>query len=63
MRKLFLYKKNGENIYHHEHVIFSSPFQINKMIISPHLYFDATFIQPKDFNQLIIVLYYDKKNK
>ena len=31
------------------------------MITSPHLYFDATFIQPKDFSQLLVVLYYDNE--
>ena len=57
----YLYKANGKGLYHHEHAIFSSPFQINKMAVSPHLYIDGTFIMPNEFAQLLVILYYDKE--
>ena len=43
-------------------MIFTSPFQINK-IINPHLYFDGTFVFPSGFMQMIIILYYDNEIK
>ena len=44
-------------------MIFTSPFQINKIINPPHLYFDWTFISPLGFIQMIIILYYDNQIK
>ena len=55
----YIYENNGKKIHNHEHIIFISDFQINKIIESPHLYFDGTFVYPKEFAQMIIVLYYD----
>ena len=55
----YLYDKSGKKLYNHEHAIFISPFQLNKIINSPHLYFDGTFVYPSDFKQMIIILYYD----
>ena len=40
----YIYEENGNKIYNHEHAIFISPFQINKIINSIHLYFDGTYI-------------------
>jgi len=55
----YLYENNGKKLYNHKHIIFISDFQHNKLIESPHLYFDVTFVYPKEFAQMIIVLYYD----
>ena len=52
----YIYEENGNKIYNHEHAIFISPFQINKIINSNHLYFDGTYVYPSGFEQLIIVL-------
>ena len=55
-----IYKNNNNDIQiQHEHIIFISPFQIRKIIKTPHLYIDCTFINPQDFYQLIVILYYD----
>jgi len=56
----YIYKNiNSEEQIQHEHIIFMSPFQIRRMAKSKHLYFDCTFVYPKDFSQLIIILYFD----
>ena len=57
----FIYKSNGNGLYHHEHAIFASPFQINKISASPHLYIDGTFVNPNEFSQLLVILYYDRE--
>ena len=55
-----IYKNNNsDKQIQHEHIIFISPFQIRKIIKTPHLYIDCTFIYPQDFCQLIVILYYD----
>ena len=59
----FLYDNSGKKLYNHERMIFTSPFQINKIINSPHLYFVGTFVFPPDFIQMIIILYYDNEIK
>jgi hypothetical protein len=59
----YLYKANGKGLYHHEHAIFASSFQINKIAVSPHLNFDGTIVMPKDFVKLLVILYYDKEIK
>ena len=59
----YLYKANGKGLYSHDDAIFVSPFQINKIAVSPHLNFDGTFVMPKDFVKLLIILYYDKEIK
>ena len=47
----------------HRHAIFSSTYHINNIIRTKHIYFDGTFIVPKEFTQLLIVLYiYPIKN-
>jgi len=58
----YIYKtKNSEQLIKHEHIIFISPFQIRKILSSLHLYIDCTFIYPKDFKQLLVILYYDEE--
>ena len=57
----YFYKPNGNSLYIYEHVIYISPFHINKIINSSHQYFDGTYIFSSDFSQILIVLYYDKE--
>ena len=57
----YLYDNSGKKLYNHEHMIFMSPFQVNKIINSPHLYFDGTFVFPPGFMQMLIILYYDNE--
>ena len=57
----YIYETSGNKIYNHEHAIFISPFQLHKLINSPHLYFDGTFVYPAEFSQLLVVLYLDKE--
>ena len=59
----YLYNNDGNKIINHEHIIYISPFQIKKILTAPHLYFDCTFIYPKDFIRLLIVLYFDNDIK
>ena len=59
----FLYDNSEKKLYNHERMIFTSPFQINKIINSPHLYFVGTFVFPPGFMQMIIILYYDNEIK
>ena len=49
----------GKKLYNHENIIFISDFQVNKILETPHLYFDKTFAHPNEFEQLLVVLYYD----
>ena len=53
-----LYNTNGKTLFNHEHFIFIFDFFIKKLYISEHWYIDGTFLRPKDFSQLIIVMYY-----
>ena len=56
----YIYKNNySEEQIQHEHIIFMSPFQIRRIAKSKHLYFDCTFVYPKEFMQLIVILYFD----
>ena len=56
----YIYKStNSDEQIQHEHIIFISPFQIRRISKSEHLYFDCTFVYPKDFCQLIFILYFD----
>ena len=43
-----------------EFIIWMTDFQHKKIISSKHLYIDRTFHVPKNFYQLIIILYYDE---
>ena len=55
-----LYNKTGKNQFIHEHMIFVSNFFIRKLNTSKHWYVDGTFVYPKDFSQLIVILYKDE---
>ena len=54
-----LYNKNNKSQFQNEHVIYISDYFIKKLSFSTHFYIDGTFIFPKDFKQLIVILYYD----
>lgn len=41
------------------HAIFISDFFINELRKAKHMYIDCTFIKPKDFKQVLIILYYN----
>jgi hypothetical protein len=53
----YIYDDNKKEFYLHRHAIFSSTYHINNIIRTKHLYIDGTFIVPKEFTQLLIVLY------
>ena len=55
-----IYSKDGNSIINHEHVIYVSDFYIKKLRESKHFYIDGTFVYPKGFKQLIVILYYDQ---
>ena len=56
-----LYNKTGKNQFKHEHMIYVSIFFIRKLNSVRHWYGDGTFVYPKDFSQLIVILYKDDK--
>ena len=58
-----IYNKNNKSLFQHEHAIFISDYFIRKMRNSLHWYIDGTFIYPKGFNQLIVILNYDDELK
>ena len=55
-----IYSKDGKSIINHEHVIYISDFYIKKLRESKHFYIDGTFVNPKGFKQLIVILYYEQ---
>ena len=55
----YYYDDKGKKLKNHEHFIFISNFQITKILTSKHLYIDGTFLKPKGFTELIIILYHD----
>ena len=57
----YYYDDKGKKLKKHEHFIFISNFQIRKICTSKHLYIDGTFIKPKGFTELIIILYHDEE--
>ena len=55
----YIYKNNySDEQIQPEHIIFIS-LQIRRIAKSKHLYFECTFVYPKEFSQLIIILYLD----
>ena len=58
-----IYNKTGKKLLSHEHIIYCSNFFIRKLQNADHWYIDGTWIYPKGFRQLIIILYYDKSSK
>ena len=58
-----VYNKGGKNIFYHEHIIYISNYFIRKIRESHHFYIDGTFVYPKVFSQLIVILYYDSSVK
>ena len=57
-----IYSKSGKKVIFHEHMIFISNYFIKKLRDSEHFYIDGTFVFPKGFKQLIVILYYDNKS-
>ena len=57
-----LYNHTGRKQIKHEHMIFCSDYFIKKLRASKHWYIDGTWVYPKGFKQLIIILYIDDKN-
>ena len=56
-----LYVEKGKKMFYHENIIFISNYFIKKIREAEHIYIDGTFVYPKGFTQLIIILYYDSK--
>ena len=56
---LTLIYNNNKPLFQHEHAIFISDYFRRKMRNSSHWYIDGTFVYPKGFKQLIVILYYD----
>ena len=54
-----LYNKDNISLFQHEHIIYVSDYFIKKLNKSSHFYIDGTFVYPKGFKQLIVILYYD----
>ena len=42
-------------------MIFISNYFIKKLCCARHIYIDGTFLYPKDFSQLIVILYRDEE--
>ena len=59
---LTLYNKSGKSQFIHEHMIFVSNYFIRKLRASKHFYIDGTFLYPKGFSQLIVILYIDDQS-
>ena len=49
-------------MFYHEQIIFISNYFIKKIRESEHYNIDGTFVYPQGFQQLIIILYYDRKS-
>ena len=58
-----LYNNSGKKIFPHEHIIYFSNYFIKKLRSANHWYIDGTWIYPRGFKQLIIILYYDEIGK
>lgn len=58
-----IYKKNGKNIFLHEHAIYCTNYFIRKLQKAVHYYIDGTFIRPVGYQQMIVILYYDEEHK
>ena len=56
------HNKSGNSQFIHEHVLFVSNYFIRKLRESKHFYIDGTFLYPKHFSQLIVILYIDDKS-
>ena len=56
----YIYNKKGNKLIEHEHVIFISNFFIKKLGESDHYYIDGTFVFPKGFKQMLIILTKDR---
>ena len=51
-----VYNKSNKSMFQHEHIIFISDYFIKKLNTAKHFYIDGTFVYPKDFKQLIVIL-------
>ena len=54
------YNKSNKSLFQHEHAIFISDYFINKLNTLKHFYIDGTFVFPKGFKQLIVILFLDE---
>ena len=54
------YNKSNKSLFQHEHDIFISDYFIKKLNRSKHFYIVGTFVFPKGFKQLIVILYLDE---
>ena len=55
-----VYNKSNKSMFQHEYIIFISDYFIKKLNTAKHFYIDGTFVYPKDFKQLIVILYVDE---
>lgn len=59
-----IYNKKGDRLINYEYVIYMPNYFRRKLRESILYYIDSTFVRPKGFVQLIIViLYYDNKTQ
>ena len=54
-----MYNSSGKQLFEHEYIIFNSSNFIRKLRAAEHFYIDGTFIFPRGFKQLIVILYKD----
>ena len=59
---VYIYDNKGTAQFLHEHMIFVSNFFIRKLRNTNHIYIDGTFMYPKGFSQLIVILYIDEES-
>ena len=55
-----VYNKSNKSMFQHEHIIFISDYFIKKLNTAKHFYIDGTYVNSKDFKQLIVILYVDE---
>ena len=56
-----IYTQSGKKSIYHEHIINISNYFNKKLRDREHFYIDGTFLYPRGFKQLIVILYYDNK--
>lgn len=61
-REIYIYDNEKKKFYLYRYAILAFTFHINNIIRSKHIYLGATFICPKEFNKLFILLYLYQTN-
>ena len=56
----YICNKKDNKLIEHQHVIYISNFFIKKLGESDHYYIDGTFVFPKGFKQMLIILTKDR---